>query len=336
MIMARPKYSIGVIGDGAWGTTLAIVLADKGFKVSVWGAFPDYLSEVAARRENTKFLPGISIPASIKFVSNLAEVIASSELLVLAVPSQYLQGVLGQIRVLPYKGKSFVSVVKGIDPATFMTMSEIIRRELGSIRLAVLSGPTIAIEVARGIPTTAVVAAKDKVFAAELQAIFSCAHFRIYTNTDIRGVELCGSVKNVIALACGICDGLGFGTNTKAALLTRGLVEMTRLGKKLKARPSTFVGLTGLGDLATTCFSPNSRNRSVGFELGQGRSIDDILGSMASVAEGVHTARAVHGLARKLGLEMPITEAVYDIIYRKKPAGKVVRSLMSRTLKSEA
>lgn len=334
--MSIKKQAIAVIGDGAWGTTLAVLLAEKGYPVTIWGAFPEYVLQVSKSRENTKFLPGIQIPPSVRFSADLASALSVSEIVVLAVPSQYLSGVLKNIKTHSIKGKSFVSVVKGIDPSTLMTMSEMITRELGRIPLAVLSGPTIAIEVARKIPTTAVVACKDDVLAAKLQEIFSCGHFRIYTNNDVRGVELCGSVKNVIALACGICDGLGFGTNTKAAILTRGLVEMTRLGKVLKARSATFVGLTGLGDLATTCFSPSSRNRTVGYELGRGRSIKDILASMDSVAEGVQTAKAVHLLAKKLKIEMPITEAVYNVVHQGKPAHKIVRDLMSRSLKRES
>ncbi len=334
--MIDKQYTIGVVGDGAWGTTLAVLLANKGYSVTIWGAFPDYIEEVSKTRENFKFLPGIQIPLSIQLTSNLQDLFNNSKLIVLAVPSQYLFGVLKNIKKCSYIDKHFVSVVKGIDSKTFMTMSELVKQQLGPIVLAVLSGPTIAIEVARMIPTTAVVASSNRKFAKSLQDIFSCAHFRIYTNNDIRGVEICGSIKNVIALACGICDGLGFGTNTKAAILTRGLVEMTRLGRLLKAKPNTFVGLTGLGDLATTCFSPNSRNRCVGFELGKGKKIKEILASMDSVAEGVYTTKAVHGLAKKLRIEMPITEAVYSIIYKSQPPEKVVRDLMSRTLKKES
>lgn len=334
--MAVKRHAIGVIGDGAWGTTLAILLAEKGHPVSLWGAFPEYVHQVAKTRENIKFLPGIKIPQTICFSSELEHVLAASEIVVLAVPSQFLPGVLKNIKKCQYHDKPFVSVVKGIDPVTLQTMSQIIKENLGNIPLAVLSGPTIAIEVAKKIPTTAVIACKDPLLAKELQHIFSSAYFRIYTNDDVRGVELCGSIKNVIALACGICDGLGFGTNTKAALLTRGLVEMTRLGKTLKVKPETFVGLTGLGDLATTCFSPNSRNRTVGYELGKGRSIKDILKSMDAVAEGVHTAKAVHGLAKKLKIDMPITEAVYKVVYKGKSARKIVGDLMLRELKRES
>jgi glycerol-3-phosphate dehydrogenase (NAD(P)+) len=228
-----------------------------------------------------------------------------------------------------------VSVIKGLELKTFMTMSQLIQKELGKVTVAVLSGPTIAIEVAHKMPTTAVVACAKAKVAAELQGIFSCDYFRVYTNSDVVGVELCGSVKNVIALACGVCDGLGFGTNAKSALLTRGLVEMTRLGKAFKAQPETFIGLAGLGDLATTCFSPNSRNRTVGQELGKGRSIKEILASMDAVAEGVVTVKAVHHLARKLNIDMPISRAVYEMIYQNKPAQEAVANLMMRSLKQE-
>lgn len=333
--MNKKKTIIAILGDGAWGTTLGILLAEKGHSVIIWGAFSDYVTEMAISRENRKFLPGIQIPSSVEFSADLHHVVHVADMVVLAVPSQYLQGILKKIKKICDSKKPFVSVVKGIDPRTFMTMSEIIHKELGPVPLTVLSGPTIAIEVARHVPTTAVAASKSKVLAARVQDIFSCDYFRVYTNHDVKGVELCGSVKNVIALACGICDGLGFGTNTKAAILTRGLVEMTRLGRAFKAKPDTFVGLTGLGDLATTCFSTNSRNRYVGEELGKGRTIQDILASMNSVAEGVHTAKAVHGLAKKLKIEMPITEAVYNIIFKKVPAGKAVMKLMRRTLKKE-
>ncbi len=329
------KINISVIGDGAWGTTLAILLAENGHHVDLWGAFPEYTQAVGRSRINTKFLPGIRIPENVRLTSDLKSAINNNKLIVLAVPSQYLTATLKEIKSCDYTKKPFISVIKGIDTKTFLTMTQLIKKELGNVNVAVLSGPTIAIEVAKKIPTTAVVASKDKKLAHLAQALFSSPTFRVYTNTDVLGVELCGSVKNVIALACGICDGLGFGTNTKAALLTRGLVEMARLGKIMRADPKTFTGLTGMGDLATTCFSPNSRNRFVGSELGKGRSIDDILKTMDSVAEGVVTAKAVHNLARKLKIDMPITTAVYNIIYVHKDPQKAVTALMGRTLKSE-
>jgi glycerol-3-phosphate dehydrogenase (NAD(P)+) len=334
MMISRCTH-ISVIGDGAWGTTLAILLAENGHRVTLWSAFPENAACIASSHINKKFLPGIRIPSAVKISSDLGEALASSEVIVLAAPSQYLTATLKKIKKYDHTGKSFVSLVKGIDTKTFLTMSQLIKKELGEVKVCVLSGPTIAIEVAKKIPTTAVAASKDKRLADQIQALFSCTTFRVYTNPDVLGVELCGSVKNVIALACGICDGLGFGTNTKAAVLTRGLVEMTRLGKKLGADPKTFTGLAGLGDLATTCFSPNSRNRSVGYELGRGRKIKEILASMDAVAEGVVTAKAVHLLARKLEIDMPITSAVYQIIYNNKNVQKTVSGLMGRTLKSE-
>ncbi|MFH0754938.1 MAG: NAD(P)H-dependent glycerol-3-phosphate dehydrogenase, partial [Candidatus Omnitrophota bacterium] len=259
---------IAVIGDGAWGTTLAILLAENGHAVELWGAFPEYTKIVVQSRINAKFLPGIKIPEQVRLTSDLKASIENNDLIVLAVPSQFLTATLKNIKKYNYRHKPFVSVVKGIDTKTFLTMTQLIEKELGKIRIAALSGPTIAIEVARKIPTTAVAASRSHDLARVVQRLFSSSTFRIYTNNDLLGVEICGSIKNVIALACGICDGLGFGTNTKAALLTRGLVEMSRLGKVLGANPKTFTGLTGIGDLATTCFSPNSRNRFVGNELG--------------------------------------------------------------------
>ncbi len=333
--MKKKRLSVGIIGDGGWGTTLAKVLAEKECAVTVWGPFPDYIRELSRRRVNRKFLPGVKLPKSINFTADLKKVVSENNYLVLAIPSQFLIKVLRAIRQCPYRGKTYISVVKGIENETFSTMSQLIEKELGHVSIAVLSGPTIAVEVAKRIPTAAVVASGDIRLMDELQQLFSCDYFRVYTNPDILGVEICGSVKNIIALACGLCDGLGFGTNTKAALLTRGLVEMTRLGRALRADPSTFIGLTGLGDLATTCFSPNSRNRYVGCELGKGRSLKSILRSMDAVAEGVVTAKAVYNLARKLRIEMPITEAVYGILYRGRSPSKAVADLMRRSLKSE-
>lgn len=326
---------VAVIGDGAWGTTLALVLNEKNFPVTIWGAFPEYVKEVQESRINHKFLPQIHIPTTIHFSSSIKETIEKADVVVLAVPSQFLRGVLKQIKKTSYQGKSFISVTKGIDLKTFLTMSDLIMKELGEVPLAVLSGPTIAVEVAKKIPTSAVIASTKKTLAIEFQEMFSCAYFRLYMNTDVAGVEIAGSLKNVIALAGGICDGLGFGTNTKAALLARGLAEMVRFGKIFKAKQDTFFGLAGLGDLATTCFSPNSRNRTVGEALGKGQTIEEILLHMHSVAEGVPTAKAVHLLAKKKGIEMPITTAIYQIVYQHKDPLKVVSNLMKRTLKAE-
>ena len=326
---------ITIIGDGGWGTTLAIHLLRKGYPVVVWGAFDAYIQELKKKRVNSKFLAGIKIPSGVQFTSQLDEAINFGELVVLAVPSQYLAQTLKKIKLTDYKNKFFLSVIKGIDTKTHERMSQLIKSELGPIPLAVLSGPTIALEVAEHIPTTAVIASSNQKLNAALQKIFNSSTFRIYTNTDLIGVEVGGSVKNVVAIACGICDGLGLGTNTKAAIVTRGLAEIARLGKAMGAKSETFYGLTGLGDLVTTCFSPKSRNRSVGEELGRGKSIKNILSSMDMVAEGVVTAKAVYGLSKKLNVKMPITEEVYNILYRNKKPARALSDLMTRSLKAE-
>lgn len=327
--------TISIIGDGGWGTTLAIHLAKKKYDVVLWGAFADYVSQTAQSRENKKFLPGYRIPASVELTADINRAIAFGDLIVLACPSEYLTGVLKKIKTTSYKGKIFLSVIKGIHPVTFQRMSEIIKKELGSVQLAVLSGPTIAGEVAAGLATTAVVACLQNHLALEIQKIFHTSSFRIYTNNDVIGTEIGGSVKNVIAMACGICDGFGLGTNAKAALLTRGLTEITRLGVALGGKKETFYGLTGLGDLVTTCVSPKSRNRIVGEALGKGKKIKDILGPMAMVAEGVITSKAVYRLSRKLRISMPIVEQVYKIIYEGKDPHKTMSDLMTRQPKAE-
>ena len=331
----RVIKTISIIGDGGWGTTLAIHLSRKKYPVTLWGAFEENIAQSAKSRENKKFLPGIKIPAQVRLTSDIDKAVLFADLIVLSVPSEYLTGTLSKIQNTSYKGKIFVSVVKGIQPVTFKRMSEVIHEYLPKVPLVVLSGPTIAGEVAQGIPTTAVAACKDHHLAVVIQKVFNSDSFRIYTNTDVIGVEFGGSVKNVIALACGICDGLKLGTNAKAAVLTRGLTEISRLGMALGARRETFYGLTGLGDLVTTCFSPNSRNRTVGEALGQGRKIKDVLGGMNAVAEGVVTAKAVYHLARKKKITIPIVTEVYKIIFENKPASKAMKDLMGRSLKSE-
>lgn len=326
---------VSIIGDGAWGTTLSIHLARKKYPVTLWGAFPEYVAEITKTRDNKKFLPGFKIPSLVKLTSDINEAVLFGDLVVLCVPSEYLTGTLCKIQTTPYKSKIFVSVVKGIHPQSFKRMSQIIQDHLPRVGLVVLSGPTIAVEVAAGIPTTAVAACRNKKLALEVQKVFNSDTFRIYTNTDVAGVEIGGSVKNCIALACGICDGLKLGTNAKAAILTRGLAEITRLGVALGCRRETFYGLTGLGDLATTCFSPNSRNRTVGEALGQGQKIKTILSRMDAVAEGVITARAVYHLALKKKVAMPIVTEVYKIIFEDKAVPKAMADLMGRSLKSE-
>ncbi len=326
---------ISIIGDGGWGTTLAIYLTRQKYPVTLWGAFAENIAQSTKLHENKKFLPGIKIPPQVRLTSDIDEALLFGDLIVLATPSEYLTDTLSKIQNTSYRPKVFVSVIKGIHPKSFKRMSEIILEYLPKVPIVVLSGPTIAAELAHGIPTTAVAACKDQKLAAGIQKVFNSDIFRIYTNTDVIGVEFGGSVKNVIALACGICDGLKLGTNTKAAVLTRGLGEITRLGMALGARRETFYGLTGLGDLVTTCFSPSSRNRSVGEALGRGKKIKDVLGGMHAVAEGVVTSKAVYHLSRQMKIPLPIVTEVYKIVFENKSANRAMKDLMGRSLKSE-
>ena len=329
------QTKISVIGDGGWGTTLAIHLCKNGHSVSLWGAFPEYIKKVRKTRKNQKFLPGVIIPKEIILLESLKEALDYSDLIVIAVPSEFLRSTLKKIKKNNISQKTFLSVVKGVDTSSLKRMSELIHEELGPVKFAVLSGPTIAIEVAKGIPSTAVIASHNAQLAKKLQRIFNSPTFRIYTNSDIIGVELGGSIKNIIAIACGVCDGLGLGTNTKAAILSRGLAEMSRLGKALGAKAKTFSGLSGLGDLTTTCFSPKSRNRFVGEQLGKGKTLKKITSSMAMVAEGVPTTKGVYRLSKKCNISMPITTEVFNILYKNKKASIAVKDLMNRKMKSE-
>lgn len=327
--------SIAVIGDGGWGTTLSILLAKKGFAVTLWGIFPDYVRETASRRENVKFLPGVNIPVSVSLTASLAEALSGSELVILATPSQFMRGVLDMLKLNDLKGKVFLSVSKGIENDTLKQMSQVISEVLGNCKLAVMSGPTIALEVANGAPTTVVISSKDPALAETMQEIFMTDRFRVYTNDDMTGVELGGSLKNIIAIAAGATDGMGFGTNAKAALLTRGLVEITRLGMAMGARRETFYGLSGLGDLATTCVSRYSRNRWLGEEIGKGKALKDILEETDMIIEGVATAKSAYGLAGKYGVDMPIATEIYKVLYENKDPKKAVRDLMTRSAKNE-
>lgn len=330
------KLNISILGDGGWGTTLAILLHQKGFKVTLWGAFSDYITYLNKKRVNTKFLLGVKIPKDIDITSDLKCAIKDKQLLVFAIPSEYLRRILKKIKAFNYSRDAiYLSVTKGIEMGSLKRMSEVIHDELGNIKLAVLSGPTIAYEVAQGIPTTAVVASGDKKIRKYLQGIFMTERFRIYTNDDIIGVELGGSLKNIIAIACGISDGLGFGTNTKAALLARGLNEISRLGQAMGARPRTFSGLSGLGDLVTTCISPYSRNRFVGEQIGKGRTLRQIKAHMQMVAEGLPTTKSAYILSLKYKVDMPITKEIYLVLYKNKSPLQAVKDLMTREKKEE-
>jgi len=330
------KPDIAVIGDGGWGTTLAVLLKKKGYSVSLWSAFADYAALLDKKRINSKFLPGIKIPKSIDITHQLSLAVSGKNIIVLAVPSQYMRQVLQKLNNSFYsKDAIFLSVTKGIEVNSLKRMSDVIREELGNVRLGVLSGPTIAHEVALEVPTTAVIASTNKDIRNYLQCIFMTKRFRVYTNDDVIGVEMGGSLKNVVAIACGISDGLGFGTNTKAALLSRGLVEISRLGKRMGANPRTFYGISGLGDLVTTCISQYSRNRFVGEQIGKGRTLIQIKADMKMIAEGVPTSKSAYDLCHKFRVEMPIIDEVYRVLYKNKSPIKAVNELMTRKKKDE-
>ena len=335
--MSAYKTKVAVLGDGGWGTALAILLHRKGYAVTLWSVFSEYSIYLNKKRINSKFLPSIKIPKEIEITSDLKKAISDKQLIILAVPSEYLRSVLKKIKRTRQNTSRaiFLSVAKGIEVFSLKRMSEVIREELGNIRLAVLSGPTIAQEVAHQIPTAAVISSFDKKLRQHLQNIFMTDKFRIYTNEDVVGVELGGSLKNIIAIACGISDGLGFGTNTKAAILSRGLAEMSRLGVAMGAKIKTFSGISGLGDLVTTCISPYSRNRFVGEQIGRGSTLNRVKAHMQMIAEGIPTAKSVYSLSLKYRVDMPIAREVYLVLYKKKSPLRAVRDLMMREKKEE-
>ncbi|HIE06455.1 MAG TPA: NAD(P)-dependent glycerol-3-phosphate dehydrogenase [Desulfarculaceae bacterium] len=330
---------IGVVGAGSWGTALADLLARIGHRVTLWAYEADLVLRMRETKENDLYLPDISLHEELEFTDSLAEVVKGKELILLVPPSQLMRRVLRELLPHLEDGRVLVSASKGIENETLMTMSQVISEELKvagrKADLAFLSGPSFAREVARGLPTAVVAAAEDAAVAELVQKVFSGECFRVYTNSDVIGIEFGGSLKNVMALAAGIADGLGFGSNTRAALITRGLSEMTRLGVAAGAERQTFAGLAGMGDLVLTCTGDLSRNRSVGLELGRGRSLQDILAGMNMVAEGVKTTISTYQLAAKLKVSAPITEQVYKILEEGKDPHQAVTDLLDRSLKAE-
>ncbi len=326
---------ITVIGDGGWGTAIALLLNGYGHQVTIWGPFEEYLTEVRACRENTQFLKGVTIPLEILFSSDPEEAVQDAEFFVLASPSKFLASVCERFKGLIPSNARVVSLTKGLSESGHCRMSEIAKEVLGLDRIAVLSGPSHAEEVARQIPTAVVTASDDPTLSGEVQRLFTGPFFRVYTSDDPLGVEIGGAVKNVVAIAVGASDGLGFGDNTRAALITRGAAEITRFGIALGARRETFAGLSGIGDLIVTCTSRHSRNHQVGERLGKGESIDAILGSMSMVAEGVWNAKVIHSISQQRGVEMPITDIVYALCYEGYSARLAVETLMTRDMKAE-
>ena len=331
--MAKPNLTI--LGDGGWGTALALVAHRTGHYTTLWGAFSEYVRVLRDTRENTRFLKGVKLPAELNFTDHLAEAISASDIIILAVPTLYLRNVLWKVREHDTRHKLFVSVAKGLERKTLLRPTQIIEATLGIVDVAVLSGPSHAEEVARELPTAVVAASRHEKHGKRLQQELSDKNFRVYTVSDIIGVELGGALKNVIALAAGISDGLGYGANAKSALISRGLLEITRLGVKMGGNPNTFFGLSGLGDLITTCVSDYGRNRYVGIRLGKGERLKDILEGMKMVAEGVETTVSTLELARRYGVQMPIAEEVNRVLFEDKDPRQAVEDLMLRDVKEE-
>ena len=329
---------ISVLGAGGWGTTLAILLHYNGHQVTLWEYKRNYVKELIKKRINSVYLPGINIPKEITITHDLEEASFQKNLIVLAVPSQFLRSVVDEISYSEIKNSILVSVAKGIENKRLMTMSQMLKDihpHLKEEQIGVLSGPSHAEEVSRRIPTAVVAASVDHDTSKSIQAAFMTSYFRVYSSTDILGVELGGAFKNVIAIGAGIIDGAGFGDNTKAAIMTRGVAEISRLGLAMGARPETFAGLSGMGDLIVTCMSKHSRNRYVGEQIGKGKKLKEVLKSMEMVAEGVETSRSASKLAEKNNVETPITTEVYKILFEDKDPVKATTDLMTRDMKNE-
>ena len=334
--------NISIIGDGAMGTVMAMLLCEKresshepratSHEIRMWGYDSEQLRQIQLSGENKKFLPGYKLPASLVFESDDKRIMAGAELIVSAVPCQFMRRILDRLKNYVPAGVPIVSVAKGIENDTLLRPTQIIADVLGdAVKCVALSGPTIADELARRLPATACAACSDEELAKQVQHTFNAPWFRVYSNTDIIGVELAGATKNIIAIAAGIVDGVGAGDNAKAALLSRGLAEISRLGIACGARPQTFSGLTGLGDLVTTCISPKGRNRS----FGEGQTVEQAQQATESVVEGIATWKSVVKLAERVGIEMPITEAVYEVLFENKPVQAAIADLMKRQLKAE-
>ena len=329
---------ISVLGAGGWGTTLAVLLHFNGHDVSLWEYKKNYAKVLSKTRENSIYLPGLKIPNEIKITHNLEEAVEKNNLVVLAVPSQFLRSVIKEIPFIDLKNSVLVSVAKGIEINSLMTMSQMLMDVYPSLdeeQIGALSGPSHAEEVSKRIPTAVVAASKNIDTSKTIQAAFMTSYFRVYSSADILGVELGGAFKNVIAIGAGIIDGAKFGDNTKAAIMTRGVAEIARLGTAMGANPETFAGLSGMGDLIVTCMSRHSRNRYVGEQIGAGKKLKQVLKSMEMVAEGVETSRSASQLAKKFEVETPITTEVYKILFEDKDPVKATTDLMTRDMKME-
>jgi len=334
---------VNIIGDGSMAMVCALLLESRGLEVTIWGRNPEHIDALTQTRENVRYLPGYRLPSRVKLTANPTEAFADTQMIVSAVPTQHIREIWSRLAPSVPAGVPIVSVAKGIENKTLMRPTQIIASVLSkkddpdkaARPLGTLSGPSVAHELARCLPATVCAASDDEKFTKQLQDVFSCHWFRVYTNPDLLGVEIAGATKNVIALAAGILDGLQAGNNAKSALLSRGLVEITRLGMAMGAKHETFFGIAGVGDLATTCFSPTGRNRTCGEQLGRGRKLEDILKNMSSIVEGVPTTQSVIELAEKYRVEMPIAQAVYQVLFEALDPIEAISQLMNRQAKAE-
>lgn len=325
---------INVIGSGGWGTAVAIMLANNGHDIMLWSYMEDESKDLKKYKENKPFLPGINIPDSVEFTSDI-EKCGCADMIITAVPSHAMRQTAKKLSPYVQEGQLILNISKGLEENTLATMSQVLREEIPQGEIAIMSGPSHAEEVSRGIPTTNVVAASSEDIANKIQDMIMNPLFRIYTNLDMLGVELGGSLKNVIALCAGVLDGLNMGDNTKAALITRGIVEISRLGVAMGANPETFNGLSGIGDLIVTCTSMHSRNRRAGILIGQGKSCEEATAEVKMVVEGVKTCHAAKQLADKVGVEMPIVNEAYKVLFEGMPVKDAIPNLMSRDKKHE-
>lgn len=326
---------IGIIGAGSWGTALSLLLYKNKNQVTVWSVMEDEINMLQTKHEQKDKLPGVKLPEDMIFTTDLKAAVCGKDVLVLAVPSPFTRSTAEKMKPFVAEGQIIANVAKGIEETTLMTLSEIIEEEIPQAEVAVLSGPSHAEEVGKGIPTTIVVGAKKKETAEYLQNLFMNEVFRVYISSDILGIELGAALKNVVALAAGIADGLGYGDNTKAALITRGIAEIARLGIAMGGRIETFYGLTGIGDLIVTCASVHSRNRRAGILIGKGASMEEAMAEVKMVVEGVYSAKAGFALSKKYGVSTPIIEQVNEVLFEKKPAELAVKELMLRDKKVE-
>lgn len=326
---------VGVIGAGSWGTALALVLEKNGHQVTLWSSREEKAEELRKKRENTDKLPGVKLPETLEITADMEKAVKGKELVVLGVPSLHIRSTSAKMASYVYEGQIIVNVSKGIEEHTLGTMTQIISEEIPCADVAVLSGPSHAEEVSRGIPTTVVAGAETRKTAEIIQNFFMNEEFRVYTSPDMLGIEIGGALKNVIALAAGIADGLGYGDNTKAALITRGMAEISRLGMAMGGYQETFGGLAGMGDLIVTCGSRHSRNRNAGYLIGKGYRMQEAMDEVKMVVEGVYSAKAALKLARKYDVRMPIIEQVNQVLFEDKPAKEAVRELMLRDKKIE-